>query len=301
VPRRRRKGRRAARRGAANRGGRRRAPRRTGAAKRAKRKPRRPRLELLAAAAPRFALRSSVGLGAVNDPADVLATKQRLVELGFEWLVVDSTTHDETIRAIRLFQAIKSGHQRVAHPANDGRIDPGGDTYLWLQAANAPRWMPMPAGSALAGFRNVERSDTYDQHDWGTDWLAATVTAAGAAYRDAYLTRRPGAALLTINDASLPRGGETPDHAGHQTGLACDCRLPRTDGTAPGGTTFRHALFDREATRAMLQALRAQKLVARVFFNDPELIREGLCMPVSGHDDHIHFEIRPPARSGAEL
>jgi hypothetical protein len=49
--------------------------------------------------------------------------------------------------------------------------------------------------------------------------------------------------------------------------------------------------------RAMLEAFRAQPLVARIVFNDPALIAEGLCSALAGHDDHAHVEITAPARA----
>jgi hypothetical protein len=38
-----------------------------------------------------------------------------------------------------------------------------------------------------------------------------------------------------------------------------------------------------------------QPLVVRIRFNDPELIQEGLCQFTSGHDNHVHVDIAPPA------
>jgi hypothetical protein len=35
---------------------------------------------------------------------------------------------------------------------------------------------------------------------------------------------------------------------------------------------------------------------SRVFLNDETLIHEGLCQAVAGHDNHAHFEIKPPVR-----
>lgn len=240
----------------------------------------------------------SVGEGGVNDPTDVDLLRRRLVALGFEWLATDEARDRDIAGAISLVQAIVRGRQSIQGPGVDGRVDVGGQTHRWLEASNAPRWAKMPAGgSALSGFRNVEvLEQTGDDHDWGTSWLADVTVGAGRTYRDAFLAGHPGRALITINDTSKPRGGPTPDHQGHQCGLCCDIRLPRTDGTAPGNTDHRHALYDREAMRATLAAFRGQSLVARVFFNDPALVGEGLCAPLSGHDDHAHVEIAPPPR-----
>ena len=87
----------------------------------------------------------------------------------------------------------------------------------------------------------------------------------------------------------------TPDHAGHETGLMCDVNLPRTDGEA-GDITWESDLFDRTATRKLIRAMRKQKLVRAVYFNDSKLIDEDLCGYSSGHDNHIHFEINPPVQ-----
>jgi N-acetylmuramoyl-L-alanine amidase len=252
----------------------------------------------------RFVLGDSVGRGGANRPEDIEALKERLVELGFNWLSVNRTLDAETRRAINLVQSIVGGNPDDP-VAGDELVSVPGRTYRWLQAANAPRWQLMPAGSPAEGFNNVELADTRDQHDYGTKWMADTLRAAGAHYRDNYLHTHAGAALLTINDVSLPRGGDTRDHGGHERGMACDLRLPRTDGTAPGSTTFGHPRYDQAATRAMLQAIRAQPLFSHIFFNDPVLVREGLCRKTSAtdhvHDDHIHFAVRPQAQGGIEL
>ena len=78
----------------------------------------------------------------------------------------------------------------------------------------------------------------------------------------------------------------------------CDTRLPRVGGRA-GGITWEHAEYDQGAMREMLKALRdaevdGEKLVTEVYFNDPDLIKEGLCKHLSGHDDHLHITISPP-------
>jgi len=241
-------------------------------------------------------LTTSVGTNGANAPADVGLVKQRLIGLGFEWLAADAQLDAETVDAIRLVQAIVRGRQSIQGPGVDGRIDVGGETHRWLQAPNPPRWGKMPAGGSVTwGFRNVEvLEQTTDDHDWGTSWLAELTIQAGRAYRDAFLAGHPGRALIAVNDASKPRGGPTPDHAGHECGLCCDIRLPRLDGTAPGGTEHHQAAYDREAMRATLTAFRTEPRVSRIFFNDPILIGEGLCAPLAGHDDHAHIELAPP-------
>lgn len=243
---------------------------------------------------PAIAITSAVGLGGVNRPADVKKIKTRLVELGFDWIQPDDSMGPTTVSVIRLFQAMKNGLHQVNLPQNDGRIDPGGSTLRWLNAANAPRWVLMPAGSAAEGYINLERADTSDSHDFGCSWLADALADAGKHYRDNHLATNPGAAVLAINDTSVPRGGDTPDHATHEAGMCCDLFLPRKDGRS-GSITFRDAKYDQAAARAQIVALRSQPLADRVLFNDPVLVAEGLCRAVSGHDHHLHFDILAPA------
>lgn len=244
-------------------------------------------------------LTGSVGNGGANVAANVAAVQARLNQLGFTWPLADGSgvAGTRTIAAIRLFQAVKNGNQTIGVAQNDGRIDPNGDTHRWLEAGNAPRWQFMPAGSDAEGFVNIEVADPSDTHDFGTDWLARFIADAGAAYQADYRSAHSPSAPITINDASLPQGGNTPDHQGHETGLSCDLRLPRTDGTAPGGTTVAHPRYDRAAARAMLQALAAQPLFHLAYLNDNVLIAAGLCIAQADHDDHIHVQIRPPARA----
>ena len=251
----------------------------------------------------RFALGASVGTGGTNHGDDILALKTRLIELGYDWLTRDRNLDRATVAVINLVQSILAGRHTVS---GDGRVSVPGATYRWLQAVNAPRWQLMPEGSRAEGFYNVERADTRDNHDYGTSWMAEAIVAVAAAYRDAYLSTHPNAALFTVNDVSVPHGGNTPDHATHETGMACDLRLPLTDGTAPGGgVTYRHPRYDQSAARGMLTAIRTCPLVTRIFFNDPVLVREGLCRKTSPtdsvHDDHIHFEVGPPPQGAVEM
>ena len=110
-----------------------------------------------------------------------------------------------------------------------------------------------------------------------------------------YHSSSPNTAPFTINDVSRPKGGDTPDHSGHETGLMCDVNLPRNDGQS-GGIEWSNPRFDRNATRKLIQAIRRQTLVRSVLFNDPTLRGEGLCKFAGGHNNHIHFEINPPVR-----
>jgi hypothetical protein len=239
-----------------------------------------------------LSISGSVGWNGVNREEDVALVRARLVELGFDWIQGAAKPGPIFIAAIELFQAIKNGYEVVGGTRVDGRVDPNGDTLRWLNALNAPRWQRMTAESD--GLVNSEAQQLDDHHDFGTSWLDATISDAARRYQQAWRATT-SAAPIAVNDASLPRGGRTSSHKGHQTGLMCDLRLPRRSGSF-GGITTADASYDREAMRAQLTALRAQPLVEDIFLNDDVLIAEGLCTPLAKHDDHVHVKIRPPPR-----
>lgn len=241
-------------------------------------------------------LTKAVGRGVVNNnPGEVKAVKQRLRDLGYTWVGnPDSATIDTgTVEAIKLFQSIIAGRSTVT---SDGRIDVGQFTHQWLQAANAPRWVAMPESNPAIGFVNYEREDTNDNHDFGTHWLADTILAIAKDYQSNYRNSHTDAAPFVINNVSMPLGGETPAHSGHETGLMCDVLLPRKGGRY-GGIEWSDAIYDRSAARALLQSIQKQKLVRLVLFNDTTLRGENLCTYSDGHNNHIHFEIDPPVRT----
>lgn len=235
-------------------------------------------------------LSGSVGRSGANAPEDVLKVKERLAELGFTFFQPGSTVDSGLVQAIKLFQSIITGRTQLG---GDGRIDVNSSTHQFLQAPNAPRWVLMPIRGD--GFINFERNDLKDHHDYGVSWLAETIVAAGKFYEANHRKGRSNISLIPVNDVSLKQGGDTPDHAGHECGNACDLSLPKTDGTY--GSDWRNSNYDRNSARAIIQALKAQPLVTRVFFNDSQLISEGLCRLAGGHDNHIHFEIGVPTKA----
>ncbi|MBD2561975.1 MULTISPECIES: glucosaminidase domain-containing protein [Nostoc] len=240
-------------------------------------------------------LGGSVGIGGVNKADDVKAIKARLHELGYTW-VGDPNRADidrGLFDGIKLFQSIIAGRSTVN---GDGRVDVGGITHRWLQAANAPRWELMPKSDPVNGFVNGELEDTQDNHDFGTHWLADVIKKIAQDYQNSYRNTHPTAAPFAINDVSLPHGGDTPDHHGHETGMMCDIYLPKKNRYF-GGIIWSSSEYDQDAARAILKSIQKQKLVRAVFFNDQQLIKEKLCVSLSGHDNHIHFEINPPVRS----
>jgi peptidoglycan hydrolase-like protein with peptidoglycan-binding domain len=166
----------------------------------------------------RFSLTRSVGAGGINLLGEVRSVQQRLKDLGYAIGDVDGIVGSKTIDQIKLFQSIIQGRSSIA---GDGRVDPNGSTHQWLQAENAPRWMVMPPTNLAIGYCNRELEETWDNHDYGTDWLANAILAIAKHYQTTYRAKYPKKSPFTINDVSIPHGGNTPDHAGHDTCLDC--------------------------------------------------------------------------------
>jgi hypothetical protein len=240
-------------------------------------------------------LNGSVGRDGDNLSSDIQLVKNRFVDLGFSWVGRNSKIDDETIRTIELFQSIINGNTIVS--GVDGVIDVNGKAHKFLEAANAPRWQEMPNGSSTLGFINFDNLQG-DVHDFGTHWLVETIKEAAKIYLRNFKLSNPSAALISTNNLSTIRGGDSPIHATHETGLSCDILLPRKDGTF-GGITFRDSNYDQDAMEAMLRSIKQQNKyeIKQIFFNDFALVVKGLCQNLSDggvHDNHAHIDIQPP-------
>jgi hypothetical protein len=97
---------------------------------------------------------------------------------------------------------------------------------------------------------------------------------------------------VPLGDASFEHGGDIPGHASHEVGLDIDIWPVRTDSAqcTAGRITWQYSTYDRAATRALVQAIRATAAghVALIYFNDPVLIGEGLTTQYPNHDNHLH-------------
>ena len=232
-----------------------------------------------------FELSNGVGRGDANRPEDVRRLKQRLVDLGFSGLTVDEQMTDDLKETIDLVQSIKAGR---THVDGDRSVDVPGPTYKWLRAWNAPRWVELVPGTRAAGFAvRGTGGPTY-----GTEALRRTLHDAGVRYRDTH-AEDFGTAPITVETIAGKPGESVTDHGGHATGLAFDILLPSTDGTADPDLTYRDHGYDRRTTWAMLRAIKAQPLVTKIEFDDPELADENLCSQTGGFEDRAHVEIAP--------
>lgn len=245
-----------------------------------------------------FRLSGSVGRGGLNRPQDVRALKEKFHQLGYNWLTLNETADGELFYVINLFQSIIRGSAMVS---GDGLVSvPGSEnsSYRWLQAENAPRWTKLGTGSLTdktLGYWNYTINDTPADY-FGTHWLIDTIEEAGRNYYHGYVKNNLQASVIHVNDLSEARGGKVADHAGHQTGLMADIRLPRVDGKS-GGISWNSPTYDRAAARAIITAFRNTSIgVKHVLFNDETLMREGICRASAGHDDHIHLQIKIPSK-----
>jgi peptidoglycan hydrolase-like protein with peptidoglycan-binding domain len=121
--------------------------------------------------------------------------------------------------------------------------------------------------------------------DWGTAMAISSITGAA---RQMVATGRGNVA---VGDIGFEHGGAIAGHETHTRGLDVDLRFIRTDrAQCRWGGTYRMAIYDRTATRALIRAIRAiaPGHVKLIYFNDPVLIKEGLTQHYAGHDDHLH-------------
>lgn len=94
---------------------------------------------------------------------------------------------------------------------------------------------------------------------------------------------------IEVGEISRRNGGANPGHSSHRRGTDVDLRPQSRSG---GPTTWRSPGYDRDATREMIRDIRRENPNARILFNDPVLIREGLVRPWARHDNHLHVSLR---------
>lgn len=117
-------------------------------------------------------------------------------------------------------------------------------------------------------------------------------TAAAVAQFEAAVRSFTGQGKVPLGDASFEHGGDIPGHASHEMGMDIDIWPIRTDSAqcTAGRITWQSPTYDQAATRALAQAIRdaAPGHVKLIFFNDPDLIAEGLTTQYPNHDNHLH-------------
>ncbi|MEU5658438.1 penicillin-insensitive murein endopeptidase [Streptomyces sp. NPDC047737] len=128
----------------------------------------------------------------------------------------------------------------------------------------------------------------------GAHW--ATAGAVGQLEAAAATFAATGNGRLPIGDAGFEHGGDIPGHGSHEVGMDIDVWPARTDSAqcTAGRITWQSSTYDRAATRRLVQEIRAKAPghVQLIFFNDPQLISEGLTTSYANHDNHLHIRYR---------
>lgn len=94
---------------------------------------------------------------------------------------------------------------------------------------------------------------------------------------------------ISYGDISNRGCGPMAGHEAHQLGRNVDIRPFRKDGKNKP-VTWRSRQYDRDQTRRLVQQIHQENPGARIFFNDPKLVKEGLTEKLSRHDNHLHWQ-----------
>ena len=128
--------------------------------------------------------------------------------------------------------------------------------------------------------------------DWGTAAAIAHLTAAADLFHSRTSER------VAIGDISFEHGGEIALHTTHEDGLDIDVAMIRIDGRQCNypAITYRSGQYDRADTRRLLQAIHETfgSHLKLIYFNDPQLVDEGLSRRYPNHDGHIHVRLCEP-------
>jgi peptidoglycan hydrolase-like protein with peptidoglycan-binding domain len=120
----------------------------------------------------------------------------------------------------------------------------------------------------------------------------ATAAAIGQLEAAASSFSSTGNGRIPFGDAGFEHGGDIPGHDSHEVGLDIDIWPIRTDSLqcSAARITWQSSAYDRAATRQLIQAIRAAAPghVKLIFWNDPQLISEGLSISYPNHDNHLH-------------
>jgi peptidoglycan hydrolase-like protein with peptidoglycan-binding domain len=123
--------------------------------------------------------------------------------------------------------------------------------------------------------------------DWGTAATIGQLEAAAASFATL------GQGKIPVGDVSFEHGGSIPGHNTHQVGMDVDVWPIRTDNgqCTAGRITWQSSTYDRAATRQLIQAIRnaAPGHIKVIYWNDPQLISEGLSVQFPNHDNHLHI------------
>jgi conjugal transfer mating pair stabilization protein TraG len=141
---------------------------------------------------------------------------------------------------------------------------------------------PLPVSGL--GFTTYNR-ETAGADQYGTkETIDAILTIGVAWWAISLFTTTPP---IQIGDISRKGGGKFPPHGTHQRGRDVDIRPFRNDGKQ-SPVTYKDTVYDRETTRKLANLIKTLYPKAKILFNDPEIIKDGLTKWAKGHDNHLH-------------
>ena len=117
---------------------------------------------------------------------------------------------------------------------------------------------------------------------WGTASTIEKILEVGRRWEELH----PGRPFA-VGDISRKGGGVLPPHKSHQKGVDVDLRPLRRDGqNLP--VDYQHAAYSQELTAQLVDVILAVDPAAKIFFNDPLLMRRKKTAYLSGHHNHLH-------------
>lgn len=223
--------------------------------------------------------------GAEGD--SVKALQERLTASGFDTGGADGKFGPKTERALKKYQ-------RAQGLDADGVA--GSKTYDSFNGVKTPGTKSdgttsVNADKPVKGPVNKQLPDSGDgfttygprNMQYGTEQTVKNMQEIAARYKE-----RTGK-TLEIGDLSAKGGAKTDRHKTHTNGANVDIRPPSKNG---GPSNWKNADYDRDATRKLIQEIKRTNPNAKILFNDPVLIKEGLTSKASGHDNHLHVSFK---------
>ena len=152
------------------------------------------------------------------------------------------------------------------------------DSVTWTNLLWHYQQVPIRADANTCAWGPTDRQ-------WGTAETTAQIVVAAVGFAST------GNGKVAMGDVSWEHGGPLSGHVSHQVGMDADINPIRVDSAqCTSGTRWDSSTYDQAGTRALIRALYAAApgKIKVIWFNDPQLISEGLTQYLDGHDDHLH-------------
>lgn len=224
--------------------------------------------------------------GAEGD--SVKALQERLTASGFDTGGADGKFGPKTERALKKYQRSMGLDSdgvagRRTFDAMNGAKTAGTKASDGTTSVNADKSVKGAVNTQLPASGDGFKTYGPRSMHYGTEQTVKNMKEIAARYK-----ARTGKDL-EIGDLSKEGGGKTKRHKTHIDGTNVDLRPPSKSG---GPSNWRNADYDRNATRALIQEIKRTNPNAKILFNDPQLIKEGLVSKASGHDNHLHVSFK---------